>query len=208
MKTISQLPSPRLIKTHLPMSLLFSDETASDEATQLPKVISIFRNSKDVLVSYYYFSRMNNLIGFKGNFDEFFELFVANQLPYGPIDKHYRDALNAKDDPKWKGKVLTLRYEDLQSNFRREIDTLCDFLGRSRLDQDEMKVLQKHCSFDEMKLNSSVNYQSWVSLGLINEKEAPFMRKGIVGDWEAHFSPSQSARFDKWLEERDSVLRS
>lgn len=166
----------------------------------------IFRNPKDVLVSYYHFCRMNKLIGFNGTFNEFFDRFVKGTLPYGPIWSHYIDVLKLKEDDLEKpfdhNNVLVLFYEDLKKDFAAQVHKISEFLNKPRLSDDAIKVLAKHCSFDEMKNNPAVNYQHWDDLGFRDKKEASFMRKGQVGDWKNYFSPDQDAVITKLIDEK------
>jgi hypothetical protein len=69
-KYINSMKSPRIIKTHMPISFL--PENVQNES----KVIYILRNPKDVCVSYYHFAKMSTEAEYKGNFSDFGELFV------------------------------------------------------------------------------------------------------------------------------------
>lgn len=195
--------NPRLIKTHLPVSILVKDKTPK------PRIISITREPKDVLVSYYHFSRMNNLIGFEGHFPEFLDAFLQDKVAYGPIYRFYveLDDLSHKNNSDQDASILVVKYEDLKNNFERVIGTLCSFLGRDSLSEKEMKRLKEHCSFENMKMNPSVNYEHWNDLGVRKKGESEFMRKGVVGDWETHFSPGQKERFDDWLTAKRNALK-
>lgn len=194
-KTITQMKNRRLLKTHLAPDLLNLDggEQADCEHCGIgtPKIIAIVRDPKDVLVSYYHFCRMNNLIGFTGTFDEFFDLFVKDQLPYGSITQFYNALLNLSQG-KFSLNILIVKYEDLKSNFANEVNRITQFLSISPLSSDEMSQLKLHTSFEKMAQNPSVNYSQMVSLGVAREDEQPFMRKGIVGDWKNHLSPLQT----------------
>ena len=191
--TLSKVQGKRLIKTHIAPSLL----NLSGDGQVMPKLLSIVRDPRDVLVSYYYFSRMNTLIGFTGSFDEFFAAFVEDRVPYGPLSKFYKEVDQMSHDPDGEKRMLVLRYEDLKSDFAGQIERLCTFLGRSPPTTDQMDQLKSHCSFNEMSRNPSVNYGHWKEFGLAKPDEAPFLRKGEVGDWKRHFSPAQSQVFQK-----------
>ncbi|CAG5133812.1 unnamed protein product [Candidula unifasciata] len=136
-KAISQMPSPRLIKSHLPLSLLPNQITQKK-----PKIIYIARNPKDTVVSYYSFLAkfLTDIdISFSGTFEDFCQLFVEDLVYCGPWWKHVKEAWDRRDDEN----ILVLFYEDLQS--------------------------LKHCSFDSMKNNKSVNFD-WLKDGLIKKK--------------------------------------
>ena len=50
-----------------------------------------------------------------------------------------------------------------------------------------------------MEKNPSVNYSHWDELGIRKQQEAPFMRKGQVGDWKNYFSSEMNDDFDVWI---------
>lgn len=143
---------------------------------------------------------MNKLIGYKGTFDDFFELFLSDKVPYSPIYRHYNEITNLAGNEIGRGgrNILIINYEKLKTDFRSEINKICDFLGKERLSSDEIVRLEEHCSFEQMSRNPAVNYQHWDELGLRDTTEAAFMRKGITGDWQSYFSPSQQKRFQAW----------
>lgn len=193
--TLSKMTGSRLIKTHVAPSLL----NMSDDGETSPKILSIVRDPKDVLVSYYYFSRMNNIIGFSGSFDEFFTDFVEGRVPYGPMPKFLKEMDEMSRDVDAKKRILVLRYEDLKNDFAAQIEKLCLFLDRPLPSSEQMDRLMSHCSFNEMSCNPSVNYGHWKEFGLAKPNEAAFMRKGEVGDYKNHFSPLQEKQFEEMM---------
>ena len=70
--SVEKMPSPRLIKTHLPLDFLPDDVLSG-------KVIYITRNPKDTLVSYYHFARMLAFSSFEGSFEHFLRLFTKDE---------------------------------------------------------------------------------------------------------------------------------
>ncbi|XP_074600221.1 sulfotransferase 1C4-like isoform X2 [Brevipalpus obovatus] len=204
---ISAMAERRFIKTHLPPTILFKplEEGSPNSSEVKPKVISIIRNPKDTAISYFCFARMNKLIDFKDIFDDFLLFFLPGQVPYGPIAEHYIDVLRlqkqfGKEERKQSDqRVLIIQYEELHFHFQREIDKLCDFLGKPRLDAEKMKALQDHCSFRLMSVNRMVNYEHWDELGLRNLDEARFFRSGKVGDWQKYIDKQQNDALNKWI---------
>ena len=79
--SVEKMPSPRLIKTHLPLDFLPDDALTG-------KVIYITRNPKDTVVSYYHFARMLAFSSFEGSFEHFLRLFTKNERKcYGVNDE-------------------------------------------------------------------------------------------------------------------------
>lgn len=74
------------------------------------------------------------------------------------------------------------------------------------LSEEQIERLKDHLSFESMKRNRSVNYETLVELnakfGLVEpDKEGAFMRSGAVGGYKAIMSPELIAQFDSWTAE-------
>ena len=101
MKVIEAMPEDkvRLMKTHLPSHLLPAsiDESRAKVmkhylhcsfyvimlSFDFPRqVIYIYRNPKDVAVSYYHFAKMLTYIQFQGSFDHFLRMFLSERGIY------------------------------------------------------------------------------------------------------------------------------
>ena len=72
-ETLAAMPSPRFIKTHLPMSFL--PPIMVDTA----KTIYIARDARDIDVSCYHQSKLFKVFDFAGEFKDFWELFMSNR---------------------------------------------------------------------------------------------------------------------------------
>ncbi|KAG8079794.1 hypothetical protein GUJ93_ZPchr0007g4239 [Zizania palustris] len=101
---LDRLPSPRLVSTHAPYSLLPKTVTTSKGC----KVIYICRDPKDMVVSLYHFlRRLQPDLSFADTFDSVLDGTVTN----GPVWDHvlsYWYASVTRPD-----RVLFLKYEDL-----------------------------------------------------------------------------------------------
>ncbi|KAM4631662.1 sulfotransferase 1B1-like isoform 2-T2 [Discoglossus pictus] len=186
---LQTLPSPRVIKTHLPMSLL-----PKSFLEKKCKIIYVARNPKDVVVSYYHFDQMNNLHPEPGSWDQYLEKFKQGEAGYGPWGPHVREFW----DLRHQKNVLYLFYEDMLEDPKREIRKLAMFLGKN-LSEDVLESIQEHTSFKSMKENPKTNYTS-VPSSVMDQSVSPFMRKGICGDWKNHFTVAQSEKFDEYYQ--------
>ena len=72
---------------------------------------------------------------------------------------------------------------------------MCTFLGKN-LNESQLDAIIEHCSFENMKQNSSVNYEWNKMLGIFS-KDGTFFRKGQIGDWLNYFSPKASQEMDR-----------
>ncbi|XP_066233318.1 sulfotransferase 1C4 [Saccopteryx leptura] len=180
------MPSPRTLKTHLPIHLLppsFLEKNC--------KIIYVARNPKDNMVSYYHFQRMNKALPAPGTWEEYFESFLNGKVCWGSWYDHVKGWWEAKG----QHRILYLFYEDLKMNPKHEIRKLGEFIGKN-IDDNVLDKIIHHTSFDVMKQNPMANYSS-IPTEIMNHFISPFMRKGAVGDWKNHFTVAQNERFDE-----------
>ena len=100
-KEIDELPSPRVIRTHLTFELLNPNLLESTKVSKyvyfvyvesrkmhifcsfgLFQVVYVARNPKDVIVSFFYFHKAMKHMFFKGNFEQFVDLFLNDKSKF------------------------------------------------------------------------------------------------------------------------------
>ncbi|CAL1537993.1 unnamed protein product [Lymnaea stagnalis] len=188
LKSIEKMPSPRLIKSHLPLTML-----PNQMKDKKPKIIYIARNPKDTVVSYYYFLTKfvieDNI--FNGTFDEYCQLFIDDFVHYGPWWKHVKEAWERRE----QDNILVLFYEDLQENIHKAVWDIAGFLNKP-ITEAQVNDIVKYCSFETMRNNKAVNYDWLKDVGAAKEGEH-FMRKGQVGDWKNHLNKDIVDKLDQ-----------
>nr|BDY34590.1 sulfotransferase 1cc-2 [Aquarana catesbeiana] len=162
----ANMPSPRLLKTHMPIKLL-----PPSFLERNTKVIYVARNAKDCMVSYYYFHLMNKGLPDPGTRNEYFSTFLAGDVPWGSWFDHVIGWWKAKD----KQRILYIFYEDMVEDPKREIKKIIEFLEKDVSDEVLEKILY-HTSFEVMKDNPMANY-SVLSSQLMDQSVSKFMRK-------------------------------
>ncbi|CAM1318467.1 SULT1B1 (predicted) [Pycnogonum litorale] len=186
-----EIPSPRIMKLHLNHEIL-----PKQIVEKKCKIIYQVRNPKDVCVSYYHFSIMNNVFAYKGDFETFFNLFIEDKLPYSPFWTNVKSFWNRRHEDN----ILFLKYEDFHRNFMENAKAIAKFLKVNLSDEDFLKI-KDHCSFKKMKVNPATNYDYWNEIGLKKKGTTDFMRKGVAGDWKNHFTDEMNEKMDEWIKD-------
>ncbi|XP_053673321.1 luciferin sulfotransferase-like [Anopheles nili] len=178
---VQQMPRPRFIKTHLPVSML-----PGRYWTVKPKTVYIKRNPKSVAVSYYHHSRS---IFYRGTMDDFVRSFMREHQFYSPYHTHvieYHHLLGCEN-------VLTISYEDMKRDLRKVVARVCRFFGKS-YNEPELQALFEHLSFESMRENKACNYED---ISDRNDGER-FIRKGQLASWKEELTPEQIDALDRW----------
>ncbi|XP_034028609.1 cytosolic sulfotransferase 2-like [Thalassophryne amazonica] len=177
--------TPRLIKTHFPVQFV-----PKSFWEQNCRMIYVARNAKDNVVSFYHFDRMNAVEPAAGDWSSYLKRFMNGKMLYGSWYDHVNGWWEKKQT---YSNIHYMFYEDMIEDLGREIDQLCSFIGLTPSAEEREKVITG-TKFASMKANKMANYST---LGVMNHKVSPFMRKGKVGDWKDHFTVAQNEIFDE-----------
>jgi hypothetical protein len=139
------------------------------------KVLNIYRDPKDVLVSaYYHYKRIGN---FDGTFAEFFEKRAERLVRQLTRYHLYWDNTGVEDT------IFFTTYQKLHASFDEEVFRLGRFLGKE-LTMTEIRSARKNTQFSKL------------SRPVVPE-EKRFFRKGVIGDWQKHLTLEQAAQVDQ-----------
>ncbi|XP_066467100.1 amine sulfotransferase-like [Tiliqua scincoides] len=189
------LPSPRLFSTHLPYFLV-----PKGLRSGRPKLIYVARNPKDVLVSYYHFSKFSKKLEEVEDFDTFMDRFLEGKVIFNSWLDHIEGWYAHRND----FNILFLTYEEMKKDLRGTILKICNFLGK-RLSEECVDEVVDKATFDKMRQDHRSNYEHFGS-DLIDLSKGRFLRKGTIGDWKNTMTVAQSERFDSVFKERMEKL--
>ncbi|GAB4831708.1 hypothetical protein Ancab_005720 [Ancistrocladus abbreviatus] len=194
---LSKIPSPRLFSTHVPYPSLPQSIKNSK-----CKIIYICRNPLDTFnSSWHYYSKLDRK---KSDVDnqmaEYFKKFCKGRSPYGPFFDHvlgyWRQSLERP------GKVLFLKYEDLKDDGAMQLKRMAKFIGYPfSLEEEKGGIIEEIinlCSIESLR-QLEVNKYGKCDPDFENNN---FFRKGQVGDWVNHLSPSMVDHLNSITEER------
>ncbi|XP_039159376.1 cytosolic sulfotransferase 15 [Eucalyptus grandis] len=195
------LVEPRLFATHIPYPSLPECIKRLD-----CRIIYICRNPLDMMVSSWHFyvqmARSENQP--EWSLEEHFEIYCQGKLSFGPFRDHMMGYW--KKSLERPHKVLLLRYEDLKEDIVGQLKRVAEFVGLPFTKEEEeggvIEEIAKMCSLKTLK-DLEVNKSGKVALTIEFEKRS-FFRKGEVGDWVNHLTPSMVDRLNSIIQEKMS----
>ncbi|NP_001140649.1 Cytosolic sulfotransferase 8 [Zea mays] len=199
---LEALPSPRVLATHLPYSLLPGSITGDRERSGC-RIVYVCREPKDALVSAWLFTRKAaSALGADARsftIQEALELFCDGRCMCGPQWEHvlqyWEESVRRPD------RVLFLRYEEMLIDPEAHVRKLAKFMGCGFSEEEEehgvVSAIVELCSLGKMR-DMEVNRNGSNMLGVKNES---YFRKGVAGDWSNHMTPDMAQRLDKVVED-------
>ncbi|MDX2464375.1 MAG: sulfotransferase domain-containing protein [Porticoccus sp.] len=171
------------------------------------KTIIVWRDGRDVLISWYFHSlfynnvknkllvddvrfrlKFSNFENLSENLVDFIEYTFTNQVHPKFSWSQFVDRWYSDDT------VLHVKYEDLRSNTISELSRLVEHLSDEVFSHSKISSVVDKFSFER---------QSGRRPGV--EKKNNFMRKGIVGDWKNQFDLNSRKAFDFYA--GDSLIK-
>ncbi|XP_077531185.1 sulfotransferase ssu-1-like [Haemaphysalis longicornis] len=216
MHYLNKAQPPRFLKTHFPYEHQLKNPKA--------KFIYLTRNPLDTCVSFYYYVRGAPMYDFEdGSFDDFVQAFVMGEVERGD----YCDHLLSWYSHRTKPNVFLVTYEQLKEDFRNTVLSIAGFMGaeyRSMLEEDDtvyrnlvekssvsfMKklcrvdrpVLEKQAGEDQFFLDAMNRLYRPVHREDVEVKDSAVVRKGVVGEWKAHFSQHHLDLVSDWIDRK------
>uniref|UniRef100_A0A0E0DCY3 Sulfotransferase n=1 Tax=Oryza meridionalis TaxID=40149 RepID=A0A0E0DCY3_9ORYZ len=192
---VEALPSPRTMAVHMPFSTL--PTSVVGDANSGCKIVYVWRDSKDVLVSlWHYYRKLRPEEAHVSEFHGLCESFCQGDTVFGPWWDNVLGYFRASVE--MPTKVLFLRYEDMLEDTASAVVAIADFVGCPFSAEEEragvVDAIVKLCSFEELK-NLDTN-MSGSNGHLIKLPSSSYFRKGVAGDWMGHMTREMADRID------------
>ncbi|KAM4866095.1 amine sulfotransferase-like [Thomomys bottae] len=181
-------PSPRLFSSHLPYYLV-----PRGLKSKKVKMLYVYRNPKDVLVSFFHFSNWTSVLEPADTIEQYMEMFLDGEV----VGSRWFDHIKGWFEHRHDFNILFLSYEEMKKDLRSSVLKISNFLEKS-LSEEDVDAVVRQATFQNMKSDARANYLTIVNedVGARNT-DGQFLRKGMVGDWKRHFTVEQNERFDR-----------
>ena len=183
-----KMPQPRILKSHLPFSLLPGD------LLEKGKAVLCLRNPKDTVVSFYHHEKLFEHHGCTGDFPTYFELFMDGLTMWSSYFDFMTEMWQKRDHPN----LCVLFFEEMKRDQEPSIRKVARFLDKDLTDV-QIDALVRHLSFKNFKQNSAVNKEDLRKMAF-RDKDGVFIRKGEIGDWKNYFNDDMNKRMDEAIE--------
>ncbi|KAG5564537.1 hypothetical protein RHGRI_000647 [Rhododendron griersonianum] len=193
---VDNLPSPRILGTHIPYSSL--PKSILDSGC---KIVYLCRDPKDVLISMWYFlAKVRSKELPPLSLEETVDLFSRGIFGFGPFWDHVQGYWKASlECPE---RIFFITYEEMKRDTFVKVKRMAEFLGQPfSMEEETERVVEEIielCSFGKLK-NLEVNKNGSRNPSFKNDV---FFRKGEVGDWRNHLTPQMVERLDQITNEK------
>ncbi|XP_061179213.1 sulfotransferase 1A1-like [Saccostrea echinata] len=156
------------------------------------KIINIYRNPKDVVVSLFNFIKKTKAGDLMKDmqFDVFFGMFMNGQLPGGTWSKYMKEWTDfTEENPSYP--FLNICYEDMKKDLKGHVKKISTFL---QLDSSEGLIdeISKKCEFQTMSKFKNNHVPDYMKKLTDVQDSHVLYRKGEAGDWKNWLKVAQS----------------
>ncbi|XP_004673851.1 PREDICTED: amine sulfotransferase-like [Condylura cristata] len=185
---LPNMPSPRLFCSHLPYYLV-----PKGLKNKKAKIIYVYRNPKDVLISSYYFSQLMIRLEGPQSLESFMERFFDGKGNHVLSKPHVYETIYSFNQ-------FSNRKEDVgqgRLDLRSSVHKISRFVEKE-LSEDDINAVVSQATFQNMKSDPRANYNNILKNEIgVRTDEGHFLRKGTIGDWKNHLTVEQNERFDR-----------
>nr|XP_048281053.1 amine sulfotransferase-like [Myodes glareolus] len=187
----TKMPSPRIFSSHLLYYLV--PKVLKNKKV---KILYIYRNPKDVMISYFHFSNLMIILEASDTVEMFMQEFLDGRV----VGSNWFDHIRGWYEHRHDFNIMFLSYEDMKKDLRGSVLKICSFLEKE-LSEEDIDAVVRQATFQNMKSDLRANYEDIIreEIGTRND-EGTFLRKGTIGDWKHHLTVDQNERFDRIFE--------
>lgn len=164
------------------------------------KLVHIYRNPKDVIVSFFNFLKKtkDGAMMQDMEFDVFFELYITDQLPGGLWTKFVKAWSDFKDEnPTYP--ILNICYEKMKKDLKAHVKMIADFL-QLKPSEELIEEIANKCEFQTMSKFKNSNIPEDMHMVTDVKSNHIIYRKGEAGDWKNWLKVAQSEAVDAEVE--------
>nr|KAG5694360.1 hypothetical protein BaRGS_002214 [Batillaria attramentaria] len=193
---IDSLPSPRILNTHLYFSALPIQQMKEKKV----KVLHVYRNPKDTVVSMYFHFRQVFPVLKDYTLLQFVQLFLRDDMVYGNYFVFLRQMEEfVKANPDIP--VFHLSFEEMKKRDPvKSVRQLADFLQVDVTDELCQDIADA-CSFHNMKKADETKHLPDISEESMT-KDTKLYRKGETGDWKNYLTITMSEMIDQAVQDK------
>ncbi|XP_059128963.1 amine sulfotransferase-like [Peromyscus eremicus] len=181
-----KMPSPRIFTSHLAYYLV-----PKGLKKKKAKILYIYRNPKDVLISFFHFSNWVVSLEATDTIEHYLEKFLDGKVVGSCWFDHIRGWYEHRHD----FNIMFLSYEDMKKDLRKSVIKICSFLEK-KLSEKDVDAVVRQATFQNMKSDPRANYDNIIKNEIGERNKGYFLRKGTIGDWKHHLTVQQNERFD------------
>lgn len=178
--------SPRIFASHLPYYLV--PKGLKNKKT---KILYIYRNPKDVLISFFHFSNWVSTLESTETIEHYLEKFLDGKV----VGSRWFDHIRGWYEHRHDFSIMFLSYEDMKKDLKGSVLKICSFLEKE-LSEEDVDAVVRQGTFQNMKSDPRANYGNIINKEIGTRSNGYFLRKGTIGDWKHHLTVKQNERFD------------
>ncbi|XP_051020141.1 amine sulfotransferase-like isoform X2 [Acomys russatus] len=144
-----KMPSPRIFSSHLPYYLV-----PKGLKSKKAKIVYLYRNPKDVLISFFHFSKLISIIEATYTIEHYLDIFLDGKV----IGSRWFDHIRGWYEHRHDFNIMFLSYEEMKKDLRSSVLKIYRFLEKE-LNEEVVDTVVRQATFQSMKSDPRANYE-------------------------------------------------